>query len=113
MKRTSATEMKPEVIFEGNVLSVNSVIEPLTDPSSGSYSRGKSVSGIICLRVDDLFCVGDDDVLPEGCHNSQEGFPGWLGRYIRPHVRRSASVVGQGKVRIILCALTGRAPLNN
>jgi hypothetical protein len=34
-------------------------IESLTDPITGSPSQGKRVSGIICLHVDDIFCVGD------------------------------------------------------
>ena len=38
-------------------------IESLTDPITRSPSHGKLVSGIICLHVDDLFCVGDKDFL--------------------------------------------------
>ena len=37
---------------------IEQAIESLTDPITGSPSRGKTVSGIICLHVDDLFCVG-------------------------------------------------------
>ena len=33
----------------------------MTDPITGSPSRGKTVSGIICVHVDDLFCVGDQE----------------------------------------------------
>ena len=33
-------------------------IESLTDAISGSPSRGKRDIGIICLHVDDIFCVG-------------------------------------------------------
>ena len=38
---------------------IEQAIQSLTDPITGSPSRGKAVSGIICLNVDDLFCVGD------------------------------------------------------
>ena len=40
---------------------IDQAIESLTDPITGSPSRGKTVSGIICLHVDDLFCVGDQE----------------------------------------------------
>ena len=40
---------------------IEKAIESLTDPITGSPSHGKSVSGIICLHVDDLFCVGDKE----------------------------------------------------
>ena len=46
---------------------VEKAIESLTDPISGSPSRGKRVSGIICLHVDDLFCQGDKEFLPQCC----------------------------------------------
>ena len=32
----------------------------LTDPVAGSPSRGKTVIGVICLHVDDLFCTGTE-----------------------------------------------------
>ena len=35
-------------------------MEYLTDPVAGSPSRGREIIGIICLHVDDLFCVGND-----------------------------------------------------
>ena len=40
---------------------VEQAIETLTDPITGSPSRGKAVSGISCLHADDLFCVGDQE----------------------------------------------------
>jgi hypothetical protein len=40
---------------------VETAIESLTYPISGSPSHGKRVSGIICLHVDDIFCVGDTE----------------------------------------------------
>ena len=39
---------------------IEKAIESLTYPITGSPSHGKLVSGIICLHVDDLFCVGDN-----------------------------------------------------
>ena len=36
-------------------------IESLTNQITGSPSHGKSVSEIICIHVDDLFCVGDKE----------------------------------------------------
>ena len=42
-------------------------IESLTDQNSGSPSRSKRVSGIICLHVDDAFSVGDNEFLPTCC----------------------------------------------
>ena len=41
---------------------IEKAIESLTDPITGSPSHGKLVSGIICLHVDDLFCVGDKEL---------------------------------------------------
>ena len=38
---------------------IEQAIESLTDPISRSPSHGTYVSGIICLHVDDVFCVGD------------------------------------------------------
>ena len=40
---------------------IEKAIESLTDPITGSPSHGKLVSGIICLHVDDLVCVGDKE----------------------------------------------------
>ena len=40
---------------------VEKAIESLTYPISGSPSHGKRVAGIICLHVDDIFCVGDKE----------------------------------------------------
>ena len=40
---------------------MENAIESLTDPNSGSPSQGKIVSGIICLRVDAICCVGDNE----------------------------------------------------
>ena len=40
---------------------IEKAIESLTDPIAGSPSHGQSVSGTICLHVDDLFCVGDKE----------------------------------------------------
>ena len=40
---------------------IDKAMESLTDPSTGSPSHGISVSGIICIHVDDLFCVGDKE----------------------------------------------------
>ena len=40
---------------------IEKAIESLTDPITGSPPHGKSVSGIICPHVDDLFCVGDTE----------------------------------------------------
>ena len=37
---------------------IEQAIESLTDPITCSPSGGTTVSGIICLHVDDLFCVG-------------------------------------------------------
>ena len=36
-------------------------IESTTDPVSGSPSKGKVVSGVICLHVGDMFCNGDKE----------------------------------------------------
>ena len=40
---------------------IEKAIETFTYPTTGSPSHGKLVSGIICLHVDDIFCVGDND----------------------------------------------------
>ena len=40
---------------------IEQAIESLTGPIIGNPSHGKTVSGIICLHVDDLFCVGDQE----------------------------------------------------
>ena len=40
---------------------IEKAIESLTYPIAGSPSHGKLVSGIICLHVGDIFCVGDND----------------------------------------------------
>ena len=39
---------------------LETAMEYLTDPVAGSPSRGREIIGIICLHVDDLFCVGND-----------------------------------------------------
>ena len=44
---------------------VDAAIEALTDPSSGSPSIGKHARGVICLRVDALFCAGDPEFTPK------------------------------------------------
>ena len=49
-------------------------IQSLTDPITGSPSRGKAVSGIICLHVDDLFCVGDHEFYQRAISSIQQGF---------------------------------------
>jgi hypothetical protein len=41
---------------------IEKAIESLTDPITGSPSHGRSVSGILCPHVDDLFCVGDKEL---------------------------------------------------
>ena len=50
---------------------IEQAIESLTDPSTGSPSRGKVVSGIICLLVDDIFCVDEkeENYDDAGVHN--------------------------------------------
>ena len=40
---------------------ISQVIDSMTVPITGSPAHGKTVSGIICLRVVDLFCVGDQE----------------------------------------------------
>ena len=40
---------------------IHQAIESLTDPITGSPPRGKTVRGIICLHVDDLFCSGNQE----------------------------------------------------
>ena len=54
--RTTGTQVQFDIPEQ-----IENVIESLTDPITGSPSHGKSVSGIICLHVDDLFCVGDKE----------------------------------------------------
>ena len=58
--RTTGTQVQFDIPEQ-----IEKAIESLTDPITGSPSHGKSVSGIICLHVDDLFCVGDK----EFCHH--------------------------------------------
>ena len=55
-ERTTGTQVKFDIPEQ-----IEKAIEPLTDPKTRSPSHGKSVSGIICLHVDDLFCVGDKE----------------------------------------------------
>ena len=53
---------------------IEQAIESLTDPITGSPSRGKTVSGIICLHVDDLFCVGDQEFYQCVIYSIQKDF---------------------------------------
>ena len=54
--RTTGTQVQFDIPEQ-----IETAIESLTDPITGSPSHGKSVSGIICLHVDDLVCVGDKE----------------------------------------------------
>ena len=54
--------LKAVTIGMGIYVQVEKSIESLTYPISGSPSNGKRVSGIICLHVDDIFCVGDKEL---------------------------------------------------
>ena len=38
---------------------LDNITDYLTDPVSGSNSKGQSVSGAVCLHVDDLFMAGN------------------------------------------------------
>ena len=54
--RTTGTQVQFDIPEQ-----IEKAVESLTDPITGGPSHGKSVSGIICLHVDDLFCVGDKE----------------------------------------------------
>ena len=45
-----------------NMLTIDKAINFLMDPVSGSNSQGKTVCGVVCLHVDDLFITGNEDM---------------------------------------------------
>ena len=53
---------------------IEKAIESLTDPITGSPSHGKSVSGFICLHVDDLFCVGYNEFYQHVVYSIQRDY---------------------------------------
>ena len=60
---------------------VKKAIESLTDPISGSPSRGKRASGIICLHLDDICCVGDKEFHQNVVASIQNDFSNWICRH--------------------------------
>ena len=54
-------EQKPELQVSCDLSEqFDKAIESVTDPIAGSPDNGKTVSGVICLHVDDILCVGDE-----------------------------------------------------
>ena len=59
-KQKPKSPLRHDVTIPVNVMqTLDSAIEYLMDPYTGSNSQGRKVSGIICLHVDDLFMAGD------------------------------------------------------
>ena len=57
---------------------IEKAIESLADPITGSPSHGKLMSGIICIHVDDLFCVGDKEFYNHVVSAIQKGLSNWF-----------------------------------
>ena len=60
---------------------IEKAIEPLTYPITGSPYHGKLVSGIVCLHVYDIFCVGEKEFYHHVVSAIQKGLPNWFRRY--------------------------------
>ena len=64
------------MIIHGEFVHVQTAFQTigsLTDPITRSPSHGKRVSGVICLHVDDLFCVGAKEFYRRVVASTQKG----------------------------------------
>ena len=55
-KRSKSLELSPDVAS-----TIDTALDYLTDPVSGSPAAGRVTSGVLCLHVDDLFMAGDGE----------------------------------------------------
>ena len=85
-------------------------IESLTDPISGRPSRGKRVSGIICLHVDDMFLCRWQRILPRCCCFHSKGISSWIRRHQWCSIRRPRSLLENCKPKVLHSGLIKKGP---
>ena len=71
--KKSGSRLSTTVRFEVSD-GMEQAIESLTDLVPGSPYHGKTVSGIVCLHVDDLCCVGVQEFYQHVITSVQEEF---------------------------------------